>query len=430
MNKVSSFGSYPKYPQTPHIVNWHDELSQEITNLDCGFLPFGNGRSYGDSCLAASDQVLQIHNNRFIEANWDSGIIKAEAGITFGELLEVIIPNGYFLPVTPGTKYITLGGAVANDVHGKNHHVRGTFGCHILSFGLMRSDLEEIICSPSQNIELFNATIGGLGLTGVITFVEFKLLPIKSSNISTKTISFRSLDKFFLLNEELEKNHEYLVAWIDCLNFGRGALIAGNHYDDEMLEVSKKKKITMPITPPISLINKFTLSAFNNIYYKSQQLKSGKNITNYEPFFYPLDGILEWNRIYGRKGFQQYQCVIPNANARDGIKEILKIIAKFKQGSFLAVLKKCGDIKSPGLLSFPLPGLSLAMDFVQSDLLNDKLFVALDDVLREAGGRLYPAKDAHMLGSDFRKFYPVWEQLEALRDKKINSRFWERVTKL
>ena len=128
--------------------------------------------------MAASDQVLQIHNNRFIEANWDSGIIKAEAGITFGELLEVIIPNGYFLPVTPGTKYITLGGAVANDVHGKNHHVRGTFGCHILSFGLMRSDLEEIICSPSQNIELFNATIGGLGLTGVITFVEFKLLPI------------------------------------------------------------------------------------------------------------------------------------------------------------------------------------------------------------------------------------------------------------
>ncbi|HEX8586789.1 FAD-binding oxidoreductase [Pseudomonas sp.] len=430
-----SWGRFPHRPQRGHACGWLDELPAQMDRVIGAYrssLPYGNGRSYGDSCLAASDQVLHMRSlDRLIEADWTTGVIKAEAGITLAEVLAAAIPQGWFLPVTPGTQFATLGGAIANDVHGKNHHVRGTFGRHVLGFGLLRHGEPEVVCTPDAHPALFAASIGGLGLTGVIRWAQIQLMPIRASQIDTTTVRFGNLAEFFALSAELDARHEYSVAWVDCLakgaDTGRGVFIVGDHARYGSLEVGQRKKLSVPLTPPVSLINRISLSAFNSLYWRvhPRQRKEGRSA--HEPFFYPLDRILHWNRIYGRRGFQQYQCVVPEANAEAAMGELLRTIADAGQGSFLAVLKRCGDIASPGLLSFPMPGTSLALDFAQSEALENVLFPRLDDIVRAAGGRLYPAKDAHMSGADFRRAYPAWEQLEALRDPSLMSRFWSRV---
>lgn len=430
-----SWGRYPNAPQTGHACHWRSELT---TQLDCivreqgSTLPFGNGRSYGDSCLAASSHVVQMRSlDRFIQADWENGVLLAEAGVTLAEILAIAIPQGWFLSVTPGTQFATLGGAIANDVHGKNHHLRGTFGNHVLRFGLLRHGQEVLTCSPSENPVLFAATIGGLGLTGIIEWAEIRLMPIRSSQIDSTVVRFGGLAEFFALSTELDHQHEYSVAWIDCLakgsNTGRGVFIVGDHARYGQQEVDQRSKLRVPLTPPLSLINNLSLRAFNEAYWRVHPALRTRQRGSYEPFFYPLDRILHWNRIYGRKGFQQYQCVIPDAVAELAMRELLGAIAESGQGSFLAVLKRCGDIASPGLLSFPLPGTSLALDFPQKADLDRALFSRLDAIVREAGGRLYPAKDAHMSGNDFRLAYPAWEQLESLRDPALNSLFWKRV---
>lgn len=432
---VRSWGNYPHNEQIAHQVYWRQDLADNLNFISKKYkntLPFGNGRSYGDSCLAASGHVIHTKTlNRFIEVDWIAGIVKAEAGVTLEEIIKLAIPQGWFLPVTPGTKYATLGGAVANDVHGKNHHIRGTFGCHVQSFGLLRYGQSPILCSRKENSDLFCATVGGLGLTGIIEWVEFSLIPITSSIIDSKTIKFNSLDEFFRLSNELDHFHEYSVAWVDCLakgnDLGRGIFMVGNHAKEGILEVSQKKKITMPFTPPFSLMNKLTLKPLNWLYYNLHSSDRNQKNVDYDPFFYPLDGILNWNKAYGKNGFQQYQCVIPEQNSKQAIKEILTVISNVGAGSFLAVLKRCGDIKSPGLLSFPIKGVSLAIDFFQRDSFNKKLFDRLNDIVRHYGGRLYPAKDAQMSAQNFKIFYPNWEILESLRDPALQSLFWRRV---
>lgn len=435
---VESWGRYPHYPQTPHQVHWRSELAAtyaQLAKAHTSTLAFGNGRSYGDSCLAQSQHLIHTAAlNRFIHVDWQTGIIAAEAGVTLADILSVAVPNGWFLPVTPGTKYVTLGGAVANDVHGKNHHVRGTFGCHVRSFGLIRSNQDYLICSKEQNTDLFAASIGGLGLTGIIDYVELQLMPIRSSMIDTTTVRFNNLAEFFALANELDAQHEYSVAWIDCLakgtSIGRGVFFVGDHAQEGGLIVPNKRKLSVPFTPPISAINQLSLRLFNSAYYRAHHSTRSNNNVSYEPFFYPLDGILQWNRLYGRHGFQQYQCVIPDNIAQECMTELLQTIAKSGSGSFLAVLKKCGDIPSPGLLSFPMSGVSLALDFPQHQRLNQQLFPLLDAIVYAANGRLYPAKDAHMSGEHFRRFYPNWQKLDALRDPALLSRFWHRVTEL
>ncbi len=396
-------------------------------------LPFGAGLSYGDSCLAASDHVLQLRSlDRFISANWTSGVLVAEAGVTLEEILVQVIPRGWFLSVTPGTKYITLGGAIANDVHGKNHHRRGTFGRHVRRFGLVRSDTGRLSCSPSENSNLYAATIGGLGLTGVIEWAEIQLVPIHASQVAGLTQRFDNLDEFFALSDELDGIHEFCVSWIDCTargrRSGRGIYMAGNFAPEGSLTVETTRKIMVPLTPPVSLVNGLTLRAFNELYFRKAPRSRRLGRVGYEPFFYPLDAILKWNRIYGPTGFQQYQALIPPAEARHAIQALLSAVAKSRTGSFLAVLKRCGDVPSPGLLSFPQPGTTLALDFPQGERLTSELFPRLDAIVREAGGRLYPAKDAHWGGEDFRHAYPAWSELERLRDPAMMSRFWQRVT--
>lgn len=396
-------------------------------------LPFGNGCSYGDSCLAASDQVLHMRPlDRFIAANWETGLIRAEAGVTLNELLALAIPRGWFLPVTPGTRLVTLGGALANDVHGKNHHVRGTFGCHVPRFGLIRSDRAPLVCSRQENAELYAATIGGLGLTGIIDWVELQLVPICSSLIDTTHIRFGALDEFFALSAELDSKHEYTVAWVDCLAkgkaAGRGIYMVGDHAQEGPLVFAHQSRLNVPLTPPFSAINRLSLRLFNTAYYRGHRAGRHASRVSYEPFFYPLDRILNWNRIYGPRGFQQYQCAIPDANAAEAIRALLDATAAAHSGSFLAVLKRFGNVASPGLLSFPLPGVTLTLDFPQQGEITARLFSRLDAIVREAGGRIYPAKDAHVSGADFRAFYPGWERLEALRDRALSSRFWQRVS--
>lgn len=430
-----SWGRFPNAPQQAHGCGWRDELAANAAALVASqgqTLPFGNGRSYGDSCLAANDQVLHMRSlDRVIEADWQQGTLCVEAGITLAEILALAIPRGWFLPVTPGTQFATVGGAIANDVHGKNHHVRGTFGRHVREFGLLRHGEEALTCSLDSHRQLFAATIGGLGLTGIIAWARLNLLPIRSSQLDTTVVRFDNLAAFFTLSAELDHQHEYSVAWIDCLakgrDTGRGVFIVGDHARYGSLEVGNRKKLSVPMTPPVSLINNVSLRAFNSAYWRLHPSQRTQRRSAYEPFFYPLDRLLHWNRIYGRKGFQQYQCVIPDSQAQPALRELLGAIAEAGEGSFLAVLKRCGDIASPGLLSFPMPGASLALDFPHSEKLARTLFPRLDAIVREAGGRLYPAKDAHMSGSDFRQAYPAWEQLEALRDPSLMSRFWKRV---
>ena len=430
-----SWGCYPHAPQTAHACSWRSEveaLRDGVVATHGSTLPYGNGRSYGDSCLAASDQVLHMRAlDRFIQVDWQQGTVRAEAGVTLAEILAIAIPQGWFLSVTPGTQFATLGGAIANDVHGKNHHLRGTFGNHVRRLGLLRHNEEPLTCSPTEHPEFYAATIGGLGLTGIIVWAEIQLIPIRASQIDSTVVRFSNLGEFFSLSAELDHQHEYSVAWIDCLakgtQTGRGVFIVGDHARYGSLEVDERAKLSMPLTPPVSLINNLSLRAFNDMYWRVHPAQSTRKRGDYEPFFYPLDRILHWNRIYGRRGFQQYQCVIPDAVAEVVMRELLEAIADSGQGSFLAVLKRCGNIASPGLLSFPLPGTSLALDFPQkADLA--RLFARLDAIVREGGGRLYPAKDAHMDGDDFRQAYPAWERLEALRDPSLNSHFWKRVT--
>ncbi|WP_430227319.1 FAD-binding oxidoreductase [Paraburkholderia tropica] len=437
MSTVQSWGRYPDFPQEAHALAWRDSAARawrDLREAHGSALPFGNGRSYGDSCLATSGHVLQtLPLDRLIAADWSTGVLRAEPGVTLEQILDVAIPRGWMLPVTPGTKYATLGGAIANDVHGKNHHVRGTFGRHVRRFGLARSDGSVLDCAPDQHAEFYAPTIGGLGLTGLILWAEIELMPIRSSQIDVTTLRFDNVDEFFALSERLDPLHEYSVAWVDCQSrgsaLGRGIFMVGDHAEDGPLEVDRRKKRTVPMTLPVPIFNPLTLRAFNGMYYHRQARGETRSTVSYDAYFYPLDSLLEWNRIYGRRGFQQYQCVVPPEAAREATREILDAIAASGTGSFLAVLKRCGDIRSPGLLSFPREGTSLALDFPQRDAQNARLFARLDAIVSAARGRLYPAKDAHMSGADFRAAYPRWQQLENLRDPAMLSRFWERTTR-
>jgi len=427
------WGRYPQRPQTAVPCHWKDQIQGLLTEHSPGLLPFGNGRSYGDSCLATNDRVLHTRPlDRFIEADWETGRVVAQPGVLLDEIIHLALPRGWFLPVTPGTRFITLGGAIANDVHGKNHHHAGTFGRHIRRLGLVRSDRDEpLTCSLNEHPELFRATIAGLGLTGVINWAELQLRPVRSAAITTRTLPFPDLDTFFELSAEHDETHEYAVAWVDCAArgraLGRGLYMLGDHAEDGDLSLPRSRQRRFPVDPPLSLVNRWSVRLFNSLYFRRGHGRDAPHRVSYQPYFFPLDAILEWNRVYGRRGFQQFQCLLPEPAARDALRAILESIADSGSGSPLAVLKRCGDRPSPGLISFPAPGITLALDFPNSQRLTHRTLPRLDAIVREAGGRLYPAKDAHMSGSDFRAGYPDWERLETLRDPALMSQFWERV---
>lgn len=364
----------------------------------------GNGRSYGDAAL--SDAIFSTKRlNKFISFDRIEGVLECESGVLLSDILEISVPQGYFLNVTPGTKFISVGGAIASDVHGKNHHAEGCFSEYVISFQLMKANGEVIQCSRQENEEVFWATIGGMGLTGIILSAKIKLKNIESSYIRQESIKAENLDEIFQLFEESE-DWTYTVAWIDCLqkgkNIGRSILMRGEHaLRDELpanlkkapLKVKKKNALSVPFYFPSFVLNSLSIKIFNWLYYRKQSKKEIKNFVHYEPFFYPLDIVHQWNKIYGKKGFIQYQMVIPKEKGKEGMKKILETIAKSGNGSFLAVLKLFGKNNPQAYNSFPIEGYTLALDFKVNSKL-PKLVSDLDKVVEEFGGRIYLTKDA------------------------------------
>jgi FAD/FMN-containing dehydrogenase len=404
------------------------EFLAQAARLEKGVLGIGLGRSYGDSGLNPDGGVIVTTAlDRLIAFDPATGLVRAEAGISLLKLLEFLIRRGYFLPVTPGTRFVTLGGAIANDVHGKNHQVAGTFGRWMRGLGLLRGDGALHDLRPGE--KLFEATIGGLGLTGLIAWAEFQAIPIKSRMMEAETISFSKLDEFFEISTQSEAGFPYGVAWIDCMAAqGRGLFSRARHAQTGGLQAKRfAPRLSLPMPAPGFLLNRLTITAFNDLYFRRGAKQTGLRLSDFGSFFYPLDAIGHANLLYGKKGFYQYQSVVPPGSARAATAEMLRQISSAGQGSFLAVLKNFGGIGSPGMLSFPQEGTSLALDFPNLGQVTLSLLSRLDDIVREAGGRLYPAKDGRMSAAMFRAGYPRLAEFAAYRDPVFASAFSRRM---
>lgn len=408
--QLSNWGNYPIIGCDESTFTQEEHLKQFVDTHD-RIIARGNGRCYGDASLAGNS-VSTLKYDKVLGFDAGKGIFECQAGVTLDQVLDIIVPKGWFLPVTPGTKFITIGGAVASDVHGKNHHVDGSFSSHVLEMDVLTGE-GQITCSASHNSDLFWATCGGMGLTGIITRVQFNLKKIETAYIKQHQVKARNLDHLIELFEEY-KHFTYSMAWIDCLKkgdaFGRGIMMAGEHAKVEELNGKQGKapltlpkglKLSVPFNFPSFVLNNFTVKAFNWLYYLKNTKPVIENVVPYEPFFYPLDAIHHWNRGYGKKGFVQYQFVLPLKH-KDGLVAIMRRINEKGWGSFLTVLKVFGPQND--LISFPMEGYTLAMDFpVRNGLF--EFLGELDELVLQYEGRLYLSKDARMDASIFWKSY-------------------------
>lgn len=410
--RLANWGNYPAISCDESSFSQEEQV-QDFISSHSSVIARGNGRCYGDASLA-QHSVSTLKYDKVLAFDATNGIFECQSGITLDQILEIIVPRGWFLPVTPGTKFITIGGAVASDVHGKNHHVDGSFSSHIIDMDVITGDRETITCSAGQESDLFWATCGGMGLTGIITRVRFSLKKVETAYIRQKQIKARNLEDLIRLFEAY-KDYTYSMAWIDCLqkgsSFGRGILIVGEHARPEELsgqqrktplQLAPKRKLSVPFNLPSFALNNLTVKAFNWLYYQKNTRREINNVIPYEPFFYPLDAILHWNRGYGKAGFVQYQFVLP-LEKKDGLVAILQRISDKGWGSFLAVLKVFGIQES--LISFPMEGYTLALDFpVRKGLF--AFLDELDELVLQYGGRLYLSKDARMKQEVFWQSYP------------------------
>ena len=434
MNETGSWGRYPRSQTNTHpLVKLSDFKS--LQPMSSSVLPYGCGRSYGDSCLNNGGTLLLTKGlNQLIHFDSDKGVLRCESGTTLAKILDFIVPKGWFLQVTPGTKHVTVGGAIANDVHDKNHHNAGTFGCHVLQLEIERSDGRRLLCSPVENADWFAATIGGLGLTGLILWAELKLKKIPSAWLEMESIPFENMSGFYDISNESNDRFEYTVAWVNSLSagkkLGRGIFLRGNHIfptnKRDLFPVHSLAKIALNFEPPFSLLNKFSIQCFNFTYFNNNKLSKRKKIVHYDPFFYPLDVIDKWNLLYGPKGFFQYQCMVPWKD-KSVIEEILKLALKKHLFSSLTGIKTFGNTLSPGILSFPKPGITVMMDFANGGNKTMEGLEYLDEIVRRCGGRVYPAKDARMSGESFKQYYPEWGRFKNYIDPGFSSSFLRRV---
>jgi FAD/FMN-containing dehydrogenase len=411
--RIHGWGRYPVAEARVLAPATAGQLADALAAAGQPLIARGLGRSYGDSSLAP----LVLDNTRrhlLLEFDDAGGVLRCEAGATLADLLEVLLPRGWFPPVTPGTRFVTVGGAVASDVHGKNHHLDGCFSAHVLALELMTADGAVLRCSRTEHPELFRATCGGMGLTGVIVTVTLQMRRVASAYIDQTTLRAGSLAQVLELFER-HRGAAYSVAWIDCLargaSLGRSLLMLGEHADEGGLAPRPGRNRTLPVDLPPQLLNRHSIGVFNTLYY--HQPRGARQRVHYEPYFYPLDGLLHWNRLYGKAGFVQYQCVIPRAAGAVPLAALLERIAAAGRGSFLAVLKTFGPAND-NYLSFPLEGYTLALDFK----LEHGLFAMLDEldaVVLAAGGRLYLTKDARMSAATFQQSYPRHLQFQQVR---------------
>jgi FAD/FMN-containing dehydrogenase len=421
----SGWGRFPVHASIPLAPRTQNELRTCLKRHRV--IARGNGRAYGDSAIGADATIQMHHFNHMLDFDPDTGVLVAEAGVLLADIIASFLARGWFPPVTPGTKFVTLGGMIAADVHGKNHHKDGSFGGFIDWIDLMDATGTVHRCSPHQNTQMFNWTVGGMGLTGVILRAALRLRPVQSAWIKQTTQALPNLDAA-LAAFEAAGGATYSVAWIDCLSkgpaLGRSILMLGEHAapadlrDDAArypFETPAKPTRSVPFSAPSGMLNRFTVRAFNALYYWQNARNAGTSLVDWDSYFYPLDAILGWNRIYGRKGFMQFQCVLPLETSSAGLKALLEATSRAGAGSFLAVLKRLGPQDSP--FSFPMEGYTLALDFPVTPQ-TTALMAKLDQITLRHGGRFYLAKDARMSAQTLRQSDPRVPDFVAMRDKQ------------
>ena len=424
-----SWGMFPKIKNTKFTLKEKETLKEYIAQ-EKDSIAFGNGRSYGDSALNEDIVYCKPYNN-FLSFDEEAGLLHVQSGVLLSEILEAFVPRGWFLKVTPGTKLITIGGAIASDVHGKNHHVEGCFSECVQEFSIMLADGEVVSCKDGE--ELFYATCGGMGLTGVILDAKISLKKINSKYIKQTTIKTKNLKETFDAFEEY-KSQPYSVAWIDCLAkdeaIGKCLLMVGDFADDGKLDFKPKGKLGIPFNFPSFALNNLSVRAFNWLYYGKAPDGVSHQKVDIDTFFYPLDSINNWNRIYGKGGFTQYQFILPKEKSFEGLQEILGEISRSGKGSFLAVLKLYGK-ENKNYISFPIEGYSLALDFKLEEGLFE-LLDTLDEIVAKYEGRIYLTKDVRVSKETFEKGYPQIDKFREYRkankmDEKFNSLQSKRV---
>lgn len=430
--KLSGWGRYPVLEALTHRPRSVDALRQLVL-AEPHLIARGNGRAYGDSAINTSATIETRHLNRMTAFDPTSGQLVAEAGVLLGDIIAAFLPRGWFPMVTPGTKFVTLGGAIAADVHGKNHHRDGSFRSCVDWIEVMGPDGEIQRCSPQDGAALFDHTLGGMGLTGIILRAAIRLRQVESGWIRQTTIATPNL-KAAMAAFEVAQDATYSVAWIDCLangdNLGRSLVMLGEHaaradlfsrQAEEPFQIKTKRKLSVSMDFPAFTLNSLTLRAFNALYYWAGARKTGTQLVDWDSYFYPLDAILGWNRIYGRKGFAQFQCVLPLDRCETGLMALLSVIAKAGSGSFLAVLKRFG--KQESAFSFPMEGYTLALDFPVTPR-TLALLERLDRITIAHGGRFYLAKDSRMTSATLRSSDPRVAGFKAHRESHgFNSRF-------
>jgi decaprenylphospho-beta-D-ribofuranose 2-oxidase len=442
--ELTGWGRYPRFETELFEASSPLEAAYLQRGLT-GFVPRGNGRAYGDAAIGRTSCLGLKGLNRFCSFNESAGLLTVESGVLLADIIAVFLPRGFFPPVVPGTKFVTVGGMVAADIHGKNHHGAGSFGDHVESLILALPDGKVVTCSPEEYPDLFTATIGGMGLTGAILQATFKLLRIETAWIKQKTIVAQDLAAAIALLSQHD-DAPYTIAWIDCLAsgaaLGRSLIYLGehaSHADVESLATDAQrtapktnaKPLAVPIDLPRFTLNRWTVAAFNELYFRKGAAGAGPPfLSRIDPFFFPLDGVVDWNRIYGRRGFLQHQSVVPVEHAHAAIGEILTRIAKRGNASFLAVLKKFGP-SSKGLMSFPRPGFTLALDLAMDRGIFDFLD-EIDSLVVAAGGRIYLAKDGRQSKTTFAAGYPDLNRFCEIRRRigaegRVASRLSERL---
>ncbi|MCA9118250.1 MAG: FAD-binding oxidoreductase [Planctomycetaceae bacterium] len=398
----------------------------QVALADSNCIARGLGRSYGDSSLNEQGSVLiQTGLNRLLGFDRETGLVTCEAGVSFDELIQIFLPRGWFLPTTPGTRFVTVGGAIAADVHGKNHHSDGSFGRFVERIWLLTADGSIRCCGPAESRDLFCATVGGMGLTGIIVAASFRLMPVETAWFDVTFRRTESLEQTLEAFQQTDGDYRYSVAWIDCLARGRSLgrsvlMLAGDGRVRDLpaslqrypFDVPVKRAKSVPFSFPRGVLNPLSVRAFNECYYRTH--RDGRKFVDYSTFFYPLDGVQHWNRIYGRSGFVQYQALFPRATSHEGLVALLERVSKSRRASFLAVLKSSGP-QGDGLLSYMSTGHTLALDFPDTGEDLRPFLRELDDILLRFGGKLYLAKDAMMSADTFRAMYPKLKQFREVR---------------
>ncbi len=409
-----------------------DDYEERLGKLEpMAYLPVGTGSSYGDICRNQLGTLIDgTRHNRILSFDPGTGVIVCEAGVALRDLLVRAIPHRFFLPVTPDTGLVTVGGAVAADIHGRNQHARGTFGNHVRRLTLLRSDGRRLTCSPDENAELFAATIGGLGLTGLILEVELKLMKVPSPHVQQHTFRFDDLDEGLQLLERACDEHEYAVAWIDQLvtgrRTGRGVLQAADHADAscEFPDLPKRIKVSVPSSS--NLLGTAALKALNTYRFHKEGPGETISTVKWASYFHPIDRITAWHRLYGSRGPCQHQSVYPAENARKTTLQLMEAARRAGHASLLTKLRRFREPRPRGLLSFARSGFSLTLDFANQGEATARLLGELDRIAIEAGGAVNPAKDFRMSSEVFAASFPNWRKLEALRDPAMISDFWRR----